>query len=253
MERTKTVRLVSGLSAEDVRAHLARASRLCEVGQRALAFYLHEMQARGFHQETGHQSAVRYAVDRLGIPLSTAKDLLAAGRVLSELPGCDEAFCSGRIGWSKLRLLARIAVPETEKEWIAKAEALTFEDLQRAMAGLAKGDRPRKDKLGLPKVKFSLMLRLDALTYAEIARLREETGAETDEEFIRRLVRAAVAHSDADAAGHPHTTLVTHCPHGCGTTVSTSDGPVPLDDVTAAMACCDSVSERTSERLCRQV
>ena len=107
-------RFESGLSLEAMEVELARGYQFNDVGQMIFAFYLHDMQARGLHQQAGHQSAARYAVDRLSLPLSTAKDLIATGRVLSELPGCNAAFQDGRVGWAKLRLLARIATPETE-------------------------------------------------------------------------------------------------------------------------------------------
>ncbi len=48
MPRTLTLRMVSGLPATEVRAQLTRARRLHDAGKRALAFYLYEMQTRGF-------------------------------------------------------------------------------------------------------------------------------------------------------------------------------------------------------------
>src|SRR5688572_25296049 len=142
MFRTLTLRMVPGLPAREVRAQLKRARRLHDAGKRALAFYLYEMQTRRHYQETGHESAVHYAVARLGMKRRSARELVIAGRLLSELSKSDEAFCEGRITWSQLRLLANVATPETELEWIAKAEALTYLELERAIAGLAKGDRP---------------------------------------------------------------------------------------------------------------
>ncbi len=64
-DRTRIVRLVPGLSEKRVRTELSKATRLADVGHRALAFYLHEMQSRKLHQSTGHASAVHYAVARL--------------------------------------------------------------------------------------------------------------------------------------------------------------------------------------------
>jgi hypothetical protein len=66
-DRPRTIRLVTGLSEERVRIELTKASRLSDVGHRALAFYLHEMQACGLHQSTGHASAAHFAQARLGL------------------------------------------------------------------------------------------------------------------------------------------------------------------------------------------
>src|SRR5688572_10624482 len=80
MFRTLTLRMVPGLPAKEVRAQLKRARRLHDAGKQALAFYLFEMQTRRLYQETGHESAVHYAVARLGMKRRSARDLVVAGR-----------------------------------------------------------------------------------------------------------------------------------------------------------------------------
>ena len=62
-----TIRLVAGLSSKGVRQQLSRANRVCDAGQRAIAFYLHETKARGLHQEWGYGSVVAYATAELGL------------------------------------------------------------------------------------------------------------------------------------------------------------------------------------------
>ena len=62
----------------------------------------------------GYASAIEYACKKLEMDRRTAQELIAVGRALNELPLVDEAFCAGRLRWSRVRLLVRIAVPETE-------------------------------------------------------------------------------------------------------------------------------------------
>jgi len=50
----------------------------------------------------------------LGLKRRSARDYVSVGEALIELPLADAAFCEGRLNWSKLRLLARIASAETE-------------------------------------------------------------------------------------------------------------------------------------------
>ena len=57
----------SGLGAEEVRRRLAGAARREDTGQRVLAFYLVEMDARRLYQSTGHGSTAHYAEARLGL------------------------------------------------------------------------------------------------------------------------------------------------------------------------------------------
>ena len=257
MFRTLTLRMVPGLPAKEVRAQLRRAHRLHDAGKRALAFYLYEMQTRRLYQETGHQSAVHYAVARLGMKRRSARDLVVAGRLLSNLSKSDEAFCEGRITWSQLRLLANVATPETEAEWIAKAEALTYVELERAVAGLAKGDRPRADKLGLPAATFQIGAKVDAAVYAAWERAKElytEWTGETvtDADLIPRLTKILLAGGVEPNAPSAVLTL-TRCTKGCCTSLATADGPLLLEDLTAEMICCDSVSAETPKALREQI
>lgn len=261
----QTIRLVRGLSESLVRRELGKASRHCDVGHRALAFYLHEMQSRGLHQSTGHSSAVHYAAARLGLHRRTARDLVSVGTALSALPLCDDAFCDGRLVWSKLRLLARIATPETEADWLEKALALTAEDLDREIAGLAKGDRARKEKLGVPKVRFTITANVDAVTQNEWDRVKEKLAAEsgetvTDADLVRRFTRVALADgfslSDAErrAAEKPRAELVvSRCCDCHGVELNSSEGPIVLDDLTAEMILCDAVSDETPEWLRKKI
>jgi len=188
------VRMVPGLPEDEVEFWMALTTRMQGAGKRGFAFYIYEYQERGIYQKRGYSSAVHYAVERLGYERRTARDLLVTGRLLSELPRCDAAFCEGRIGWSQLRLLARVATPETELEWIAKAEKLTYEKLERAVAGLQKGDRPRADKLGLPAARFTIKVRVDAATHALWEQARTKLSSEsgetvTDAEILERITR----------------------------------------------------------------
>ena len=110
--------LVPGLGAQEIDRELRLADRETDVGNRRLAFYLADMDARGISQLLGFPTATAYAVKRLEMGRRHAQELIAAGRALEELPKTDEAFCDGRLNWSRVRLLTKIAVPETEAAWV---------------------------------------------------------------------------------------------------------------------------------------
>ena len=57
-QNAEGIELVAGLRSEELERRLLQAHRETEVGHRQLAFYLHEMQARGVHQRLGYCSAV---------------------------------------------------------------------------------------------------------------------------------------------------------------------------------------------------
>jgi hypothetical protein len=213
---------------------------------RSLAFYLHETKVRGLHQEWGYGSVVAYATCELGLKRRSARDYVAVGEALADLPLSDAAFCDGRLNWSKLRLVARIASAETEAERVEKAEALSFEEFEREIAGLQKGDRPRKDKLGLPAVRFTVTVRIDAVTFAEWERLKEKLALEsgepaTDSNLFQRFTRIMLTDpegAESRAADTPRAEIVIgRCSKGCCTEVKTEGGPIPLDDLSAEMIC----------------
>ena len=60
--RELSVSFKSGLSLEAMEVELALGNEFSDVGQMIRAFYLHDMQSRGLHQQAEHQSAARYAV-----------------------------------------------------------------------------------------------------------------------------------------------------------------------------------------------
>ena len=83
------VALQAGLCAEEV-DELARQARRCaDVGNRALAFYLAEMETRGLCQVLGYPSVARYAVGALGMSRRRARELVRVGIALRDLKLVD--------------------------------------------------------------------------------------------------------------------------------------------------------------------
>lgn len=190
---TLTLQLIAGLPPEEVQERLRDANRATDLGHRMLAFYLHEMQDRRLFQLSGHSSAVHYATTRLGMRRRRARQLVAAGAMLSELTEIDQAFCTGALSWSKVRLLSEVAVAGTQGAWIERAKETCCRELEHEVRTTERGRPPRRDgRLGLPVVRFQVRATLDSLGLAQWEkarqRLREETGREvTDAELLRHL------------------------------------------------------------------
>ena len=136
------VGLVAGLPVEELARRLAVALRMGEACQRALAFYLHEMEARRLSQALGFPSTVHFAVNRLGLSKGTARDLLRAGRRLEELGELDAAFARGELCWSKVRCIARVASPDNQGKWIERCRDLTAAQVEGITRCANEGDDP---------------------------------------------------------------------------------------------------------------
>src|SRR5262245_30849497 len=58
---------------------------------------------------------------RCGLSTRAAQERLAVAHALERLPAVREAFAAGRLSYSKVRALARVADPETERTWLSHA------------------------------------------------------------------------------------------------------------------------------------
>ena len=177
-----SVDLREGLAVDEVHLRLEQGLGLQETGQRILAFYLTEMEARRLHQETGHATTLLYAEDRLELDRRRTRELLSVGKKLLALPRIDDAFCEQRIGWSKLLLLVRIAVPEHEVKWLERALELTCRDLAGEVATTTPGDAPRKpgERRGLSEPHFVVSARVGVLAHRKIDLAKQMLAAELD-------------------------------------------------------------------------
>jgi len=159
---------------------LQQGSRFSDTGQRILAFYLTEMAARRLHQSSGHSSTALYAEARLGIDRRRTADYIFAGRKLLDLPAIDAAFCDQRIGWTKVLQLLKVASPEHEDAWLARALELTCRELTLEVRLSKAGEKPRdpNNRKGLPEVRFKLNCSLAALAHQKLEVAKQKLSAE---------------------------------------------------------------------------
>jgi hypothetical protein len=198
------VALIPGLPVDELTRRLAVAARTGEACHRALAFYLHDMEARRAYQELGFASAVDFAQHRLHLSRGRARDLLLVGRKLNVLPGLDAAFLAGELSWSKVRRLARVATAQTEQAWIGRARAASHEELDALVGSAREGDEPKDIDRGLPRTRFVKRFVLDTLHLEMFERAREKLAAElarqvTDDDVFDEMLRLLLS-SDADGS-----------------------------------------------------
>jgi hypothetical protein len=77
-----------------------------------------------------------YARERPGLAARELYDLARVDAALAKLPAIDAAFASGRLGWTKARLLCRVATPEDEGLWLAAAGRLSAAALAREVRAI---------------------------------------------------------------------------------------------------------------------
>lgn len=200
------IQLTPGLRSDEMERRLLLAWRAGEVCNRALSFYLADMDERRLHLELGHPTTVTFAVKRLGLSKRRARDLLAAGRKLARLPKLDHALSVGELTWSKVRLVARIATPDTEQAWIEQIRPLTHEEVHAMVRRAREGDPPgRTDaRAAVHRVKRLTMNAAQCRAWERVRReLAVATGAAVirDEDVLNALLRSYSQPHTASAAG----------------------------------------------------
>ena len=151
-----TIGLLAGLPRKELVEKIYFHHRQGEVAERALGFYLLDMQRSGAFRP-GHRSAVDWA--RRHLELGGADKLILLAQRLEKLPRLAAAFDRGEVAWTKIREVSRVATEETEEEWLDVARRATSRELEDAVARARKGDRPDDGvKIRRKKYRQTLML-----------------------------------------------------------------------------------------------
>jgi hypothetical protein len=149
--------------APDVEIRLVELARAGAPLRRSIAALAGRMVAIRAWERLGFARLRDYAVERVGISGRQLQDLAHVDAALRgrALPGVEAAFVAGRLTWTKVRLLCRVATAEDEGRWLAAAETLTARALAREVRAVD-------------------------------ARALEAGGAETDEEGADEVPRETV-------------------------------------------------------------
>src|SRR6188768_3425065 len=124
-------------SIESIDAELVAVARE-ESGLRLrLGQVLEVMQRKGCCFELGFSSLGAYALERCERGVRWVEVACCLARRLESLPLLRAALASGQISWSAAELLARVARPESEAQWLERAQQLTVRQLR---AELKAGD-----------------------------------------------------------------------------------------------------------------
>ena len=242
--------LEAGLTFDEVQQRIGLAYAAAGLKHRVVAFYLADVHARGLHQLDGCRSAAQWAAQRFGMSRREARDLLAAGKALVELTEIDRAFAEGKLCWSKVRQLIRVAVPEHETKWLELALRLHTDDLRLQVRLSKKGQPPRDpdDRKGLPEIRLNINETTPPDVYAKWEQVRRKLTDEAgqsmrgweclDALFDRELQRKP--EDPARNTGCAYTVVVHPAAEDEDATVETEDGPVPVDPVIAEMLACNA-------------
>lgn len=178
------MKLKNGLTEEVLLKRIGLFVRMAGVGERGLGFYLLDLDRRGLFRKLGFSSTVQLALMRFQVPMRKTRELLRVARALDDLPLIDGAFAAGSISWSAVREISRVAVRDTEKEWLDLALKSSLRAIESAVHRAQRGERPPQDPFGLSRAKLKVIAELaiddHALWQAAFDRVAVSSGSDLD-------------------------------------------------------------------------
>ena len=125
---------VAGLATERLEAEICdivcRQDRL----QYRMLQLVAECDRRSAWISWGATSCAQWLADRCELELCTAREHVRVARALERLPLIDAAFGEGRLSYTKVRILTRVAGPEDESELVELAGRVPAGDLAQVLA-----------------------------------------------------------------------------------------------------------------------
>jgi hypothetical protein len=208
-----------------LRAAVVAAGARWSAGQRQLVRLVVELDASGEWALDGSPTCARWVAAALDIEVCTAREWLRVGRALGGLAPIDAAFEDGRLSYSKVRALTRVATAENAAELCALAERVPAGRLGHAVAAWLQRHESPAETEARHQAARGLWWRVDVdgmvagcfrLPPADQAVL----GAAVDTEVLRRAPGYASADAWPSAAQQRVDALVALV-RGGGATVAT--------------------------------
>jgi 5-methylcytosine-specific restriction endonuclease McrA len=201
----------------------------------------------------GYGGIVEYAERLFGFTPKVTLERLRVAAALESLPEMDDALAAGRLCYSAARELTRVAVAETEGEWLAAATGKAVREIEELVSGHVAGDRPGdgvRPEVRRHVLRFEVAADVLALFRQAVGTLREAHGGSLDEEQALAMMARMALGGPGDDGRASHQILVTVCER-CGSGEQEGHGRlVPIDEQVVERAECDA--QRVEDGRARQ-
>jgi hypothetical protein len=195
------------------------------------------------HVYFGYASFGEYIERLFGLSRRATEEKLRVAGALETLPGLAEALRSATLNWSVVRELSRVAVPETEHEWIRAACRKTAREVERMVSGLAPGARPadrRRPELVRHILRFEVGAETLATFREALKELRKRSDRRLDDDAALLSMAREVLGGPGDAGRASYQLVVTQC-EDCGRGFQHANGElIELDPAIVEMCRCEA-------------
>lgn len=137
------------------------------------------------HVHLGFGSFGEYVERLFGYKPRSTQEKLRVAEALERLPLMVAALINGSLSWSAVRELTRVAVVDTEREWLDVARGKTVHQLEALVAGKVSGDRPcspARPEARRHVLRFEVAAETLSLFREAMAALRRSSGEPLDDD-----------------------------------------------------------------------
>ena len=135
---------VAAMSAEERRAYLDGAFVRMKAAQGEIVAALGEVERCQDYRDEGATSVEAWVVQRYGLSVASARGFVQVAKKAWDIPHLVGALCAGDISLDKVRAVAEVATPETDREWRERAEQCSVADLAEVARTRAAEARPSR-------------------------------------------------------------------------------------------------------------
>jgi hypothetical protein len=229
--------------SEWVRAHevLSRLARERAAADAEEGRWLLAALRSAAHVHLGYGTFGEYVERLFGYKPRSTQEKLRVAEALEELPAVARALETGGLNWSAARELKRVAVAETERDWLEVAQGKTVHQLEALVAGKSPGDTPssaNRPDARRHVLRFEVAPETLALFREAMNKLRR-SGTPLDDDSALMLMARHVLGGPGDEGRASYQIALSVCPE-CGTGRQQASGElVPVGAEVVAMADCD--------------
>lgn len=132
---------LAGLSDSEVADELTTWAGRVAAGEAQLIRYIGEFDERQAWSGVGILSCAHWLTWRLGMGPKSAYERVRVARVLRTLPRTSVEFAAGRLSFTQIRALTRVATPQDEEVYVSIARHATGGQLERLVRGLRRATK----------------------------------------------------------------------------------------------------------------
>ena len=133
------------LSNDQLEAEIVTWSGRIAAGEAHLLTLIAEFDRREAWAGPGLLSCAHWLSWRTGLGPVAARERVRVGRALDELPLVREAHAAGRLSYSQVRAITRVATAQEQQRWIEMARSTTAGQLERLVRGVRRVHKVEED------------------------------------------------------------------------------------------------------------